>query len=212
MPDINWGRIGRAVAFYTNRGYTYLEVPWIVEAESTEVTLPAHAKALKAVNHLSYRVDGVQFPLNVVHSHGDLVGSAEQSFIQLMREGRLPQGHYVAVSPCFRIEPEYNERYQPYFMKVELINVGGIGEIDVDAVTEDALSFFRSEMSDEDSEAFECVLQDGTAMDIELAGIEIGSYGEREWENFRWVYGTGLAEPRFSVARNALWELTDATL
>jgi hypothetical protein len=31
--------------------------------------------------------------------------------------------------------------------------------------------------------------------------IEIGSYGMREYENFKWIYGTGMAEPRFSKAR-----------
>jgi hypothetical protein len=29
-------------------------------------------------------------------------------------------------------------------------------------------------------------------------GIELGSYGIREHDNLKWVFGTGLAEPRLS--------------
>jgi hypothetical protein len=36
--------------------------------------------------------------------------------------------------------------------------------------------------------------------DININGIEVGSYGFREIGDFMWVYGTGLAEPRFSQA------------
>ena len=36
--------------------------------------------------------------------------------------------------------------------------------------------------------------------DIESNGIELGSYGIRQHENITWVYGTGLAEPRLSIA------------
>jgi hypothetical protein len=34
--------------------------------------------------------------------------------------------------------------------------------------------------------------------DLTIDGIEIGSYGVRNHKNIIWVYGTGLAEPRFS--------------
>jgi hypothetical protein len=36
--------------------------------------------------------------------------------------------------------------------------------------------------------------------DINFNGIEVGSYGIREFEGFKWVYGTGAAEPRLSQA------------
>lgn len=36
--------------------------------------------------------------------------------------------------------------------------------------------------------------------DLLLSGIEVGSYGFREYKNNKWIYGTGLAEPRFSQA------------
>jgi hypothetical protein len=39
--------------------------------------------------------------------------------------------------------------------------------------------------------------------DIELNGIEIGSYGWRQNQDIIWAYGTGLAEPRFSIANQS---------
>ena len=38
--------------------------------------------------------------------------------------------------------------------------------------------------------------------DLMINGIEVGSYGLRMGNGYEWVYGTGLAEPRFSVAIN----------
>lgn len=38
----------------------------------------------------------------------------------------------------------------------------------------------------------------GIQKDIVFRGIELGSYGIREHKYLKWVYGTGLAEPRFS--------------
>ena len=37
-------------------------------------------------------------------------------------------------------------------------------------------------------------------VDIELGGVEIGSYGFRTHEDLFWTYGTAMAEPRFSTA------------
>jgi hypothetical protein len=37
-----------------------------------------------------------------------------------------------------------------------------------------------------------------TQVDIEFAGIELGSYGIRSCDFLDWVYGTGVAEPRLS--------------
>lgn len=197
-PRIDYARIGRAVTYYRTRGYTYLEVPWIVEHESTKVTLPVAAKAMATYCGPAYE--------------GDLVGSAEQSFIQLLRRDQLAPGKYVAVSPCFRHEAVYNDRYQPYFMKVELIAVlppgqdiaRGAKEVLVyDMLATDAFEFFSSELTEEQESFLQYEPQDALATDIELAGIEVGSYGYREWLDHRWIYGTGLAEPRFSVARKA---------
>ncbi len=36
--------------------------------------------------------------------------------------------------------------------------------------------------------------------DLTIDGHEVGSYGERVVGNHRWVYGTGIADPRFTYA------------
>jgi hypothetical protein len=36
--------------------------------------------------------------------------------------------------------------------------------------------------------------------DIEINGVEVGSYGYRTYEGFNWIYGTGCAEPRLTQA------------
>lgn len=189
IPVIDYARLARAVRFYDSQcGYRYIEVPWMVSQYATRVTLPQDVYSTQALGrgHLS-----------------DLVGSAEQSFIQLMLDGTLPLGRYVALTPCWREETVYNELYRPYFMKVELIHVGGQGEGDIARVMEDAYTFFVRELPTM-AEELAYVPQGGTAIDINLNGIEIGSYGDRQHEGLRWVYGTGVAEPRFSVAKRSM--------
>lgn len=46
------------------------------------------------------------------------------------------------------------------------------------------------------------VVDTDEGFDLQLGGIEIGSYGKRHHDSFGpWAYGTGLALPRFSVAK-----------
>jgi hypothetical protein len=37
--------------------------------------------------------------------------------------------------------------------------------------------------------------------DIEINGIEVGSYGIRSVDDVQYIYGTGLALPRYSTAK-----------
>ena len=185
-PTIDWARLARAVRYYQDHGYYYLEVPWIVGRKATAITLPNDAR-----------------PAALADQRGDLVGSAEQSFLELMLAGALSHGRYVALTPCFRHEAQYNDLYQPYFMKVELIHVGA-GPDDVEPVLFDALTFLNQEawsMERMLAPVQPVSFMDGS-IDLQLNGIEVGSYGYREFRrrNLKWIYGTGLAEPRFSVA------------
>lgn len=180
QPRINWQRVARAVAYYTAIGYQYVEAPWIVGEEALAATLPPGRTGLRTQD-------------------GPLVGSAEQSFLQLMLDGQLSAGRYVAASPCFR-DDEVDELHQRTFFKVELIWVLAAEQSAADLVDQtvrDATDFFH-QIAPAGSLARPQV---GTGVDIELGGVEIGSYGCRQYRGHRWVYGTGLAEPRFSVAR-----------
>lgn len=39
---------------------------------------------------------------------------------------------------------------------------------------------------------------------VEIPKGELGSYGYREYRNLQCIYGTGIAEPRFSTIQNNL--------
>lgn len=113
---------------------------------------------------------------------GYLVGSAEQGFIELMFKG-LPPGKYVSAGPCFRFE----DKDKLYFFKVELIHYGSK---DYESILQDARRFLGGQVVDTD-----------LGKDLMLNGLEIGSYGTRTYCEHTWAYGTGVAEPRYSMAK-----------
>lgn len=183
MNIINWKLVARAIDAYRASGYAYVEVPWIVSKEAVEVTLPPGREGMHCCD-------------------GALVGSAEQSFIQLMLDGKLKPGRYVAASPCFR-DDEVDALHQRTFFKVELIEFSA-GPIErwgdaVQRMAEDAQSFMRNVAARRAAHDTE-IVPTAQGLDIELRGIELGSYGYRSHRGFHWVYGTGVAEPRFSYA------------
>jgi hypothetical protein len=195
MNKIDYALISQAIGYYEQQGFQYIEVPWVVDDHAVNLTLPTGHTAMRCMD-------------------GPLVGSAEQSFFYMAREGRLPAGRYVAASPCFR-DDKVDAWHQRTFFKVELIDLveqdmGWPGCFGADAMLERemaeiALAFFQRF---EPSAIIERVpgpnVSDRGHLDITLGGVELGSYGERASLGWSWTYGTGLAEPRFSMARNAL--------
>lgn len=177
--EINWQRVGAAVSFYKRMGYTYIEVPWTVAPEATDITWPGEVLSCQA---------------------GDLAGSAEQSFLDLELSGKMPQGDkFVAVSPCFRLEPRYDELHHISFVKVELYARGNIFQ----QLLSDARAFLATNLQvpteiERQAEG-PYVVQDDLLAVIGRDAIEIGSYGYRECNGLKWSYGTGLAEPRSSA-------------
>lgn len=180
---INYNLISLALDSYVRcYQYSLIDVPWTVSKEAIDVTLPPHLMSF------------------VLNDDKHLVGSAEQSFIQMMLNNDLKPGRYVTATPCFRDEIE-DELHQSYFFKVELIDCRlGLTKRDVDDIkncAHNVLSYLLHKSN------FYGELQSVTTSsgyDIELNGIEIGSYGLRKYKDLTWIYGTGLAEPRFSKA------------
>lgn len=178
---IDWARLARAVAFYEQRGYEKIEAPWLVEPQYREITYP-HLNAFQT-------------------QHGDIVGSAEQSFLQLAFEGKISikmGSKYVAITPCFRDHQPNDPLHQLYFMKVELFQPIKWGNSYPDLQPVEMLfdsgQFFASEGALPEKE------ETDEGIDWTVGGIEVGSYGYRVHDGFGWLYGTGLAEPRFSQA------------
>ena len=183
---INWQIFGEAVEYYEDLGYQYIEVPWRVGPEAIKKTLPSH-------------VD-----LEIFNDPINLVGSAEQSFVEMMLDGVMPIGKFQAITPCFRNETVYDDLHQPHFMKLELINFGEISDEKLNQMIKDAVGFFKPRVYMNDVQ----LVQTNDGFDIEHNGIELGSYGIRimmyKRKRFSWIYGTGIAEPRFSFANSIL--------
>ena len=180
---IDWALIGKAVDFYESARFKYVEVPWIVSDEAVNATLPEGARPMRVA----------------FGGERSLVGSAEQSFLQMMLYDKLEPGSYVAASPCFR-DDVVDEWHFKDFLKVELIMV-----VDQPAPREYARSlameaavFFRK-VGGAESQHLRLV-ETAIGLDLEYGGVEIGSYGVRSNRGHHWVCGTGLAEPRFSQA------------
>jgi len=167
----------------TRGAFQFIEVPWLVSEKAIRSTFQGNIhEALPG-----------QFA----------VGSAEQSFAQLLLDGELdPKEQYVALSPCFRDEPIVDELHQNHFMKVELIQpYTGTDDEDYWLAREAAYWFQRlaDRYSHHRNKRIH-VVKTPEGYDVTLNGIEVGSYGIRHFEGFSWVYGTALAEPRFSTA------------
>jgi len=115
-----------------------------------------------------------------------LVGSAEQAFLD-----NPPDFDAMAITPCFRWEDAGRSPvHRPYFMKVELWSRRR---------TPYELCLLAARFMGAD-----CVVTPH-GFDLEIAEIEVGSYGQRhDLQSRAYVYGTGVAEPRFSMAKQQL--------
>lgn len=201
-PKIDYELLGLAVGQYKLRGYQYVEAPWVVEDEAVRVTLPEWCPVLKLGQHVGSGLYE-RWP-----NDSALVGSAEQALISM----GLPAGAYMAVTPCFRYEEHTDLFTQDYFMKLELFvtdsfdkHSGRTIEATVGRVMDDAAEVmaFLGDIRPN-------TLATAEGFDLTIGGVEVGSYGYRHTDCFQtpgiegglnWVYGTGLALPRFSVAK-----------
>lgn len=195
MQDINWKRLSQAVPLYTALGYEYREVPWLVSSAADESTKPDNGASIVAWEESTDRYGHM-----VMRESGCLPASGEQSFVQLLFDGLKP-GRYQCITPCFRVERRYTELTRPWFMKLELIEVApaGIALGDVEEVANDALTVMRQFAA---KDTITARSTGPNSLDLDVNGIEVGSYGARQYNRgeFQWIYGTGLAEPRFSEA------------
>lgn len=181
---INYELLARSVPYYEEKGFTPIDAPWWVPTEILQITKPPDLP------------EG-EFSIS---DEKALVASGEQSFLYMMVKGRLPPGKYQTITPCFR-----NERngvfHKKYFMKNELINTEDTSEKALDEMVILASEFFK--LFGEVTTSYEKHHGSLTGRDLFLNEIEVGSYGIRQHEYLKWVYGTGVAEPRLSRAMNS---------
>lgn len=173
--SVDFSIIAQAQEFYGEKGYLETAVPWVVGHQAYLETKPEGAKPYKTLG-------------------GYLVGSAEQSFVEMMLRGEK-LGRAQATTPCFRDE-DHDEIHHPYFMKTELIDTVALTPSGLERMIADALEFFNLHVPSE-------ILPIGDgSFDIvtKSSGLELGSYGFRCHADFAWIYGTGVALPRLSQA------------
>lgn len=162
-----------AMTHYQTIGYKPLPVPYLVDKDIVDLTMP---KGRYSKSHLDKYY----------------VGSAEQSFYQMIKNGMCPSGSYMMLTPCQRYEDVLDDSHLEIFLKLELVST----ERDYAQICNDVDRFysFRGFMSEVISINF------GESFDININGIEVGSFGSRCFESHVINYGTGLALPRISQA------------
>lgn len=177
---IDYQKLADSLSFYEQKGYKRIEAPWWVPSSIVDITRPKDEK------------EGYFLQKN----QKELVASGEQSFLYLANQGLLPEGKYQTITPCFREEVQGPMR-RKFFMKNELIIAGSQDTDKLNELIEDCYNFFKKYI--ENSNKLE-IIQTDLGYDINYNNIELGSYGVRETSFLKWIYGTGIAEPRFSRA------------
>jgi len=207
---INYTRLGLAERAYGKLGYEQRDLPWLVPEKAILMTLPGGS----APDSLERRLRQIAETWKRDEEQLSLLGSAEQAFVhEMMTDTDLEVGtKYYAITPCFRDEPVLDRLHRRHFMKLELFQqlpshasnldaacaVGDMIEASIQVMTQVTCSGYY----DTRVELQQVATPDG--VDLEIAGIEVGSYGYRRTNGLLWAYGTGLAEPRMSEALEVL--------
>lgn len=190
---INYKLLDLASNYYSGIGYDRVESPWLVTKEISDITKPVGASS-----HIVRKDTETKEKV--------FVASGEQSFLYLINKGFLPiAGKFHTITPCMRNDA-FDSTHTKYFMKLELIDYNTNSILTIDAIdkvvytmVEQALVFFKSQVPIPKKLTITSISDtEFPAYDILYNDIEIGSYGYRECMFCNWVYGTGLAEPRFS--------------
>lgn len=187
-PPIDWTRIVRSASYYASIGYQQVEVPWAVERKFAMATCPEERFLIES-------------------TLGDLVGSAEQGFIQQDHLGHLGKGKFQAISPCFRHEDHLDRQHQNTFVKLELyVNEGDLFKAMQD-MAHNARTVARGLVHELTTGTgyilpTPVLIEVDGGLDLIMGGIELGSFGVRSFEHISWAFGTGHAEPRLSCTVN----------
>lgn len=183
---INYKILHDAQEYYQSSGFNFVETPWTVPHE---------------IATLTYDMKKEDNEFYLPHKDKTLVASGEQGFLSLYNKGFLPKGKFQTITPCFRNET-FDETHTKYFIKNELINTENVTGDGLWEMLQQALEFFNRWVKTPQKLHVKYLTEN--SIDIEYDGIEIGSYGIRECSFLKWIYGTGVAEPRFSRITNEI--------
>lgn len=172
--------MGQVIEWHRAQGARFINLPWMTAAGDARATKPdGHGE-------------------DIMTPHGVMVASGEQSFTKLAREGKLEGApRYIAWTPCFRSEPDFDDTHHYYFLKAELF-AWVEGPNPRQQVSEIAR---LASQALERWAGVDLVRQDDE-IELMAAGIEVGSAGIRQvpGDGRSYIYCTALAEPRFGQA------------
>jgi len=186
LPKINYKLVDDAIKFYENNGFGYVEVPWEVPEYILNLTRPTSC---------------------FLSTYPSPIASGEQGFLDLAFCKQLKSGKYVTATPCFRKYDRYkSEVHFAQFYKVELINYGSNLPSDLSEMVDVAQRFHHhtKELQTIDEPRTGCITM--MSCDLMFGEIEMGSYGIRIAKDKStllepWIFGTGMALPRFEIMK-----------
>lgn len=184
VNNMDWRLVADAIDHYTAAGFTYIDTPWMVDPAIASITCPDR-----------------RYHDMILQNNTVLVASAEQGFLELETHGHLHDKKYVSCGPCWRIRDAKENQdgfHHETFVKVELY-VRCESDHEAHRAAQELVNNAKLFLSHDPV----VVVTGVSSWDLELNGIEIGSYGARRHHNIIWAYGTGLALPRYREALNA---------
>lgn len=183
--NIDLALIHRAMEHYKEEGCYYATVPYLVDPDIMAFTCPPGVIDKRLTHY-----DGKQY-----------VASAEQSFLQMEKEGRLgsDQPPMMALTPCYRDESVLDDVHLNIFLKLEIFHYNPQALPGVNWAyfwAESMQSFFA------DEGVWTHIVATEVGYDVlTKSDLELGSFGYRTSpKGVQYVYATGLAEPRASIA------------
>lgn len=184
LNELALRRLSQALSFWGAHGYQFVNLPWLVPQRIANLTKPAFVTTEDPVT-----------------DHGTMVASGEQSFLKLWEEGALEDGQkYIGWTPCFRNETQFDATHHFYFLKAELFCPSPRSTAEMLREHLEGSQKLFAYVANAHLPVREVCIATGQ-IDLELEGMEIGSYGHRNVPGLgAYSYGTALAEPRFSTA------------
>lgn len=170
---INFLLLEKFRKIYSNN-FEYIDLPYVIEEKYINITLPKNLIPLKHNDNNFY------------------VGSAEQSFIKYMTEGKLYKSNYQSITICNRDEKNLNKYSLLNFIKLELFST----EIPPLQLAHIVLKEYQNY----DNRDYSLIKVGEELWDINCNNIEVGSFGTRynPYTDKSFTFGTGLALPRFT--------------
>ncbi|WP_166655638.1 amino acid--tRNA ligase-related protein [Burkholderia pseudomallei] len=174
---ISFPLIVSAYNFFMREGFTPVCAPMTVSKKMMDHTCPPGVRD-RRLRH----IDGSTY-----------VASAEQSFLQMEVDGDIDDSDWLmAITPCYR-DDDLDDTHFNIFLKVELF---AYNMDDFELIAGMAYKFWTDHVGLPVTK-----LKTPDGIDIMYGDLELGSFGTRlTTQGIPYVYGTGVAEPRGSMA------------